>query len=331
MSVLSRRLGWTLVGISLLLLAITVCIFALQPDRFSAFTVMPIWLWGGVGVFLSITALYFLRARFALVTTVLWCVTVLIGADETSALWNWGNPPPLPGPPQAHEGKPVIRVATLNCCVFGYGDPSDDLAAWQPDIVLLQDAWPHQAARIAQKLYQGRGGFSFLGSNAVITRWKITRSISEPGTRSQQVTVQLPGNRSIEVVNVHLPSAATDLRLWRKSAWVRHRDNRFLRQRELELTGKILRVTTSFPNTPTLLGGDFNAPATDSVHRQLTPDFVNSFAAVGSGWGNTYQRRLPVVRIDHLYATPHFTPIRSRVVHTRHSDHRMVISDFGLR
>ncbi len=36
----------------------------------------------------------------------------------------------------------------------------------------------------------------------------------------------------------------------------------------------------------------------------------------------------PALRIDHLYATRHFTPVRCRAVTTRHSDHRMVVADF---
>ena len=46
------------------------------------------------------------------------------------------------------------------------------------------------------------------------------------------------------------------------------------------------------------------------------------------GWGNTFHRRFPIVRIDHLYATRHLIPIRCRAVTTRNSDHRMVVADF---
>ena len=91
---------------------------------------------------------------------------------------------------------------------------------------------------------------------------------------------------------------------------------------------QVLEQTTKFPNTPTLFGGDFNAGATDLVHRQMDADFVDAFAAAGTGWGNTSQRRFPILRIDHLYATRHFTPVRCRTLTTRCSDHRMVVADF---
>ena len=178
MSSHSRRLGWTLVGTSLLLHVFTVYCFARQPDRFAAFTVMPIWLWGGFGLLLSSVAFYFLRASLSLIMTAVWAVTLLVGADEARVLANLGKSPPLPGPAETYEGKPVLRVVTMNCAFFTYGNPGADLAAWQPDIVLLQDILPHQVRQIADALYGGRGDYRVHQSNGVITRWKIQRVIT---------------------------------------------------------------------------------------------------------------------------------------------------------
>lgn len=331
MSALRRRAGWTLVGASLLLHLFTVYCFARQPDRFAAFTVLPIWSWGGIGLMAAVIAFYFLRAPLSLVMTAVWAVTLLVGADEARVLANLGKSPPLPGPAARYDGQPVIRVATLNCHIFGFGNPSPDLVDWEPDIVLLQDALPYQVSQIATALYGGRGDYRAHLTNGIVTRWKILREVRNPAQRDQQVTVALPDGSQVEVVNVHLASAATNLRFWQRSTWNEHRTNRSLRRSELALTQQILEKTTNFPHTPTLLGGDFNSPATDIVHRQLSRDFVDAFAAVGTGWGNTFQRRLPILRIDHIYATRHFSPVRSRVVTTRHSDHRMVIADFIKR
>lgn len=334
MSTLSRRLGWTLLIVSLLLHAFTVYCFSRQPDRFAAFTVVPIWLWGGFGLLFASVAFYFLRAPLSLVMTGVWAVTLLVGADESRVLANTGKSPPLPGKPELHKGQPVIRVITLNCALFRYGKHAaglpGEVASWQPDIVLLQEAHPHQVRQVADALYGGRGDYRAKLTNGIITRWKIQREIQNSGEeRSQQVSILLPNGAQIEVVNVHLSSAATDLRLWRGTAWAQHRKNRVERQQELALTRQILQQTNrSFPDHPVLFGGDFNAPAPDIVHRQLTPDFTDTFAAAGTGWGNTFQRRFPILRIDLLYATRHFTPVRCRAITTRHSDHRMLVSDF---
>lgn len=331
MSSLSRRLGWTLVGASLLLHIFTVYCFAGQPDRFAAFTVMPIWLWGGCGLVLSSVAFYFLRASLSLIVTAVWAITLLVGADEARVLANFGKSPPLTGRAESFEGQPVVRILTLNCSFFTYGNPASDVAAWQPDIVLLQDILPHQVRQIADVLYGGRGDYRAHQTNGIVTRWKIQREIRNPARRDEQVSIQLPSGLEIEAVNVHLTTAATDLRLWRRSAWVEHRNNRVLRQQELTLTQQVLEQTTKFPNTPTLFGGDFNAPASDIVHRQLARDFVDAFSTAGTGWGDTYHRRFPILRIDHIYATRHFTPVRCRAVTTRNSDHRMVVADFLVK
>jgi len=328
MSKLRRRLGWMLVGLSLVLHMFTVYCFSRQPDRFAAFTVMPIWLWGGIGLFLAALAFYALRASLSLIMTIVWAITLLIGSDEARVLANFGKETPLPGEAKPYQGKPVLRVITLNCADFTHGNPARDLAAWQPDIVLLQDMRPHYVRQVADVLYGGAGDYRTHLSNGVVTRWKITREIRNPAQRDQQVTITLPGGGQIEVVNVHLLTAATNLQLWRREAWTQHRERRSIRETELYRTRQILEQTTAFPDVPVILGGDFNAPATDVVMRQLSGDLVDSFATAGKGWGDTYHRRLPVLRIDHLYATRHFTPIRSKVVMTRNSDHRMVVTDF---
>lgn len=330
-SSLSRRLGWLLVGASLFLHVFTVYCFTRQPDPFAAFTVMPIWLWGGLGLLLAGAAFFFLRAPLSLIMTAIWSITLLVGADEARVLANLGKEPPVPGRPESHLGKPVVRVMTLNCSFFTVGNPAQDVARWQPDIVLLQEVQPQQVREIADTLYSGLGDYRIHLCNGVITRWKIDREIRNPKQRDQQLTIIQPNGNKIEVVNVHLLTAATDLRLWKKTAWTSHRSNRAIRETELSTTFQILSQTTQFPNHPTLFGGDFNAPATDVIHQQLAPDFENAFSVAGTGWGDTFHRRFPILRIDHIYATRHFTPVRSCAVSTRKSDHRMVVADFILK
>lgn len=335
MHTLRHRLGWALVGLSLALHLFTVYCYSRQPDTLAAFTVLPIWLWGGIGLALCTVAFYFLRASLSLVMTAVWAVTLLIGADEARVLANFGKSAPNPGPAAPYEGIHVMRVATLNCSSFQFGNPSQDIAAWKPDIVLLQEAFPQHVRQVADALYGGRGDYRVHvaadGYVGIVTRWKILREVRNPAMRSLQVTIETPDGSSIEVVNVHLLTAATDLTFWHRHAWREHRINRAVRLKEILTARQVLEQTTKFPNTPTLFGGDFNAGATDMVHRQMRADFVDAFSAAGTDWGNTYQRRFPILRIDHLYATRHFTPVRCHTVTTRKSDHRMVVADYIMR
>lgn len=323
-------MGWACVGSSFLLWILAVFCFAAQPDHFAAFTVLPIWVWGGLGMIVSLKAWYFLRARFALALTTIWALTLLIAADEARVIRHIGHAPPLPGPAKPHMGQDVIRVVTLNCATFLHGDPAPDLAAWRPDVVLLQDAYPHQVKRISRALFGDQGNFIAHQTNGIATRWKIQNDSRHTTQRNLLTTLITPNGRSITVVNIHLASAATNLRFWDRLAWREHRINRAIRLSELSRIRQILAHSAGFSQTPILFGGDFNAPATDITHRGLKEDLVNVFAAVGTGWGNTYHRRFPIQRIDHLYASRHFAPVRCGAITTRHSDHRMVVADLIL-
>lgn len=329
MSTVRRSTGWTLVLLSLALHLVTLYAFVRQPDRLTAFTVLPIWIWGGFGIGLSALAFCVLKAPLSLMMTAVWSVTVLAGADESKVLSHLGNESPEPGPPLSHKGQPVLRVITMNCATFEFGSPSRELARWQPDIVLLQDAFPQQVREIADMLYGGRGDYRCHGTtNGIATRWRIEREIRNPTARNQQVTIRLSEKSSIEVVNLHLESAATDLRLWNRWTWTNHRINRAKRVDQAAIVRSILEETTAFPNTPVILGGDFNAPAGDIVHQRFSDVLEDSFAAAGTGWGNTFHRRFPILRIDMLFHSPHFTAVRAKAVETSHSDHRMVVVDY---
>jgi len=326
-----RRLGWILVGLSLGLHLLTLVAFLRQPDRLAAFTVMPVWAWGGAGLLLSCSAFYFLRASLSLILTGIWAMTILLIADEAKSLTNFSKETPLPGSPAAWQGTPVIRLVTLNCAGYEFGDPAQDLAAWEPDVLLLQEVSPLQVKSIADTLYGGRGDYRFHDTSGIVTRWKIKREVRNATYRDQQVTVLDPAGHEIEVVNLHLTSAATDLSLWNRGTWREHQNVRQKRAQELSVALQLLEQTSPFPQRATLLGGDFNSPASDPVHLQLARDFTDAFNAAGTGWGDTFQRRIPILRLDCLYSTSQFTPIRCRAFTTRHSDHRMVVADLILR
>jgi len=331
MSGLRNRLGWILVGLSLFLHFFTVYCYITQPERFAAYTVAPIWFWGAIGLFLSCFAFCFLRAPLSMVVSFIWAITLLVGADESHALAHLTTEPPRPGAAALHHNQPVIRVLTMNCAFLLQGAPTNDIEYWQPDIVFLQEVDAPQLKEIAERLYGGTGDYRSFHRNGVITRWKINAEVRYPHANFQQLRIVLPDQREINLLNVHLLSAATDLRLWRKIAWKEHRDNRRARKSQLSAALQILEQTTPFPNSPTLVCGDFNAPAWDQVHNLLSRDFTNAFSTVGTGWGNTFQRRLPILRIDHIYSTRQFTPVRCRAVTTRHSDHRLVVADFLMK
>lgn len=321
------RFGWLIVAASLALHGFTVVTYWRQPDRYAAFTLMPIWVWGGIGFAAAVVAWYLLRRRLSWLPAAIWAVTVLVGADEARVLANFGHETPAPGPAAEHRGRPVVRVVSANCSLFMMGDATEDIAKWEPDIVLMQEAWPFHVKRLADRLYEENGDFRAHDSLGIVTRWKIERVTRNPSQRSLQATIVAPDGRRIEVVNLHLVSAATDLGLWRREVWRGHRVNRALRGDEINHALSTLARTTAFPEAPVIFGGDFNAPPGDVIHRRLGGKFKDAHLQAGTRWGNTYHRRFPILRIDRIHTTPHFTPVRCATHVSAHSDHRFVIAD----
>ena len=331
MSKLRSVVGWSILAGSLLMLIITIWCYARQPDSLAAFTVLPFWFWGGIGLVASLFASCLLRSRLSLIAAALWIATSLIFMDEAHALWNFRHDKIFIARQASPDGAQAIRIATINCASFNFGDPTADIKKWDPDIVILQQVYPHLVKKIAQDLYGNDGNSRAFITNGIVTRFQIRREIVSLPTRSQQATIRLPNGRDIELVNVHLATAATDLRLWSVNSRATHQINRDLREGELAGILQTLRKTSAFPNTPTIFGGDFNAGATDSVHRLLIPDFKDAFTEVGRGWGDTFHRRFPILRIDHIYATPQFQPIACGTAVSKMTDHRMVIADLLLK
>lgn len=332
MGSLRRALGGLMVAASIAMLGIIVPAYALLPDRLAALTVFPIWIWAGAGIGLGALASGLMAARFGLWVAAAWLGVVLVGTDEAQIWQSLSTERPQLGAVVPFDGKPLIRVVTLNCAHFGFGNPAEDLAKWQPDIVLLQEVFPSQVKQIERALYGETGDSCYSGTNGIVTRWKMGRQLHQARIRVQQATVLLPNDEAIEIVNVHLTSAVTDVRLHRRETWQAHLENRLRRRAQMDAALRQLRRSTPVEGVATILGGDFNANATDRAHRDLPPRFIDSFATVGHGWGNTFHRRFPVLRIDFLYLSDKRLTARRCMAHTTvHSDHRMVIADIEMR
>lgn len=328
-----KAFGVALVIIALGFHLLTIALYTRQPDLFAAFTLFPIWVWGGIGLSISSLAFLGFRAPLSLFTSGVWAVTVLALSDETRSLGRIGQEAPEPGIPKRHNGRNVIRVATINWSASPKSF-SLDIERYHPDIIFIQEIpHPYQLRKLNDTLYKGKGDYRYDSTKrcGVIVRGEIERQIRNKIYRSQQVTARLPNGRKVELLNLHLQAASTDMRLWQRDCWRIHQQNRKLRRAELTVALSVLKETSPFPNRPTIVAGDFNAPANDSIYRMLRHHFTDSFDASGTGWGNTYHRRLPILRLDHIFASKHFLPVRSRVVSIPQSDHRMVVSDFVLK
>ena len=142
-----------------------------------------------------------------------------------------------------------------------------------------------------------------------------------------QAKLELANGRSIELVSLHLNGAVTKLSLHRKKTRKLH--TTALQTRLAQMSNIHQSILKYAPYRPCIIGGDFNSPAGDRVYFSLRQEFTDSFRTVGKGWGNTVMNKYPIHRIDQIWASSDsLRPNRSKAVRTKHSDHRMVVSDF---
>ncbi len=325
-------LPMTMLGLSLALHLFTVILYIRLPSRFAAFTVFPIWVWASLGLLVAAFCFIVYRARLSLTLVLIWTFTILLLSDETRSLGRLGIAPLHHGPPEPHAGSQVLRVITFNCARAA--NPVEAIRGLQPDIIFLQEV-PHTylLKQVIDQLFNGAGDYRYSAEKAcaILVRGNLNSEIQVPRYRSQILLAELANGRSVQLLNVHLQPAATNLRLFNRSCWQEHSHNRRLRQIELFYALSILKQKSSYPRFPTLIAGDFNAPANDVVYRILEPEFTNAFAEVGTGWANTYHRALPLLRIDHIYSSDKLVPIRARTFKRKNSDHRLLVADFVFR
>jgi endonuclease/exonuclease/phosphatase (EEP) superfamily protein YafD len=113
--------------------------------------------------------------------------------------------------------------------------------------------------------------------------------------------------------------------LWTPTAWRASTANRQLRRAQLEAA---LQRDSSQQNLPEILGGDFNAPVSDSVF-QLLSGFQDAHVEAGRGWGNTAVNSLPIARPDRIWLRQ-IDAVSVRAKATRYSDHRLVVADLVI-
>ncbi len=327
-ALLRRWLGWSAVIASLLLHAGVVFCFTDGRDALSAVAMFPIWLWALCGTLLALTAMPLLHSRWPLAVAALWILSAAIGADERPALLR-GLTPAADNAAHGQEDATRLRVVTLNCKERN-ADALAEVVALNPDIVFVQEA-PSTAAlrQLAKELFGDEGTVAGAWNCAIIARGKLTVRPPLLFLHGTGALLQLADGTEIELMSIHLEHATTRWDLWRKSCWRTHRDTH--RERRRQLRALLANFENHAAGRPRIFGGDFNAAPSSNLFEAIPEPYTNTFSTIGRGLGNTFPNRLPVLRIDHIYAGPAFDATTSRVARTRNSDHRMVISDLLLR
>lgn len=322
-----RPTAFLAIPASLALHFVIMLCFAFRWDKVSAITIIPFSAWTAIGTALAIYGYLVLRWKQTLFLALIWGGSAVICADETRGLARSFSELPTPGTATAVDGELPLRVLTINCGSFvNRAAAAREIEAYKPDVVFFQES-PHYRflQNMTDRMFGRDGAFIYDFDCSIAARGKLTKTSAMRHGNWLQATLTLAGGRQIELLNVHLDQAVTDLKLWRKSTWKHHYYSR--RARRLELSTAVNNLLRTGAPRPAIVAGDFNAPASDAVFRQLERHFSDTYARAGSGWPNTFSNSLPLLRIDQIWTTPEFAPVRHSATKSSHSDHRFVICD----
>jgi len=329
-----------MLGISLALHALAVLTFGKGSDHLALPALIPLRVWAIAGILLALFSVWVRRQPAGWALAALWLVTAIAGGDERRAVTSLLFHRPAPTPGSAVDGSlPHYRLITFNA--NHRPGIETELAPWHPDIVFLQEtAHLHETRRVARELFGPDALVIHDHWNAVIARGKALewlRMRFEPGAlsntpRAIAARLTLADGRPLDLFNLHLLSAERCFQAWSPACWRAHTENRRLRRRDLELlcnAWETLGPETGWPPAPSIIAGDFNAPAADPALHRLSRRHRDAFAAAGDGFGATYPNSLPIHRIDQAWLSAELIPLGARTVRSDLSDHRILVLDFS--
>jgi endonuclease/exonuclease/phosphatase (EEP) superfamily protein YafD len=311
------RIGLGSTVLSTVLFAlITICFIGLW-DLVAAITIFPQWCWALLGIFLSYFGWRLCKRRWLLLMPAVWVITAILFSDNVTSVLRMARPSPT-APSTTHH----VRVVTLNCA--GRAAAAEEIVALKPDVVLLQEIpSTNDLARCTQACFSAGGAFVSGLDCAILAGGAIEiRNQNEFPPQFIRAQVQLKGGKNVLVTSLRLIPPEGRLDLWNSTAWRASTENRRLRRTQLLAALERSMTETGLPE---ILGGDFNAPVSDSVFR-LLPAFQDAHQEAGIGWGNTAINNFPIARPDQIRVKG-FRVISCRAVQTRNSDHRLVVAD----
>jgi vancomycin resistance protein VanJ len=147
-----------------------------------------------------------------------------------------------------------------------------------------------------------------------------------PKNRRPLLEVTLDANgQTVRVVNMHFPTLDFQVFASRNTNTSdRINKNTLVR---FSMTKILLELDQK---TPLLIGGDFNTTPRGAMYSSLRHQYQNAFEQVGWGFGFTYNSRLPVIRIDHVWFNSSLRANQAFAVNDQASDHRPFVTDLEL-
>jgi vancomycin resistance protein VanJ len=226
----------------------------------------------------------------------------------------------------AASSKPSLRFVTYNLHQDIKAIPT--LKRLNPDIAVLQES-----RDVNGLLHDLRAAFPNYSIQheyelTTISRFPIrdTQVYRLPKNRRPLLEVTLDVNgQAVRVVNMHYTTLDFQgLASRNTNTSDRINKNALVR---LGMTKVLLELDQK---TPLLIGGDFNTTPRGAMYSSLRHQYQNAFEQAGWGFGFTYNSRLPVIRIDHVWFNAGVQATRAFAVNNQASDHRPFVTDLKL-
>lgn len=187
---------------------------------------------------------------------------------------------------------------------------ADAVLSLDADIVVLTDPGMLVVGERAQRFAEAGYALFRPGRFALLSRLPVREAVpilATAGGSASRIAIETPSG-PITIRAIDLPS---DPRLSR-------RDN------AREVAAAIGSVDASVPD---MLVGDFNTPGGSASLRAFGTGYEDAFARHGSGWGATYPREYPLLRIDLAFVREPWRVLRSEVVDLKGKRHRAQVID----
>jgi hypothetical protein len=321
----------TFIPAMLLLVYLTVAVCLLNRwDAMVAVTLIPVWLWAGVGMAISLLCWILCRGLPSLLLFCLCLATGVLFSEETLGIARElvvavkGEKSASPDP-----GPSMIRVVNVNC--GGSEAALRRAMESKPEILVIQDA-PGKAVldSVADQLYGVDRSVSSHLTNAILARGELMGVITDPDNATLHARIKRADGFIVDVTNLDLEGCAPTLEMWRPAIWKQLIEARVLNRRLVRACLGENEITRS--NIGRVISGGFGTPPGDDVYRPLeTNGLLDTYAEAGLGWGNTFPSEYPVLRLDQIWVSPNLLPIRSVTRLNPESTNRIVVSEVEIK
>ncbi len=327
-------------AVSLIALVVFIVSHAWRSDDLVMATIFPVVLWLVCGLAVSAMMVSFEKLRIGLLAA--WTLAAIVLGDAPYSLIR--GLVPLDGTwAAAHSGsdsngqrsnhtgverRQPVRVISINCS--SSIKSVRECIEFNPDIILMQESPPKRA--LLDLVGDDWDDYSLVWSaDASLLVKGSAQPFPIPGNLEGEyvfASVELTGGGKFNVAGLRLIPSALRFDVWNRGAWGEFSENR--RDRRQQLTDIEKQIARETAINPTIIGGDFNAPARDAIFDILKPEFREAYVEAGRGWGKTIVNDYPAQRIDQVWITSHFNAESVTARKTINTDHRMVICDLWL-